>query len=178
MINACIGAHVAVTRFGDQHGIGANEALRFVKDYFHEPRIFLLPLGDGLCLWRRHDRSQFHDGAFGLRNNFLRDDKNVSVFKLHACFGGGICNLLREIVAAVNLRQTPQTQQAHIRIGGGNLLCRRAGVETLGHERRRGILREARGRFTCENGMRRKTERASRSNRGARSERCSTFSND
>ncbi len=89
MIHACIGADVAVMRFGNQHGVAANEASRFLKNNFNEARVFLLPLGDGLGLGRRRDGCQLNERALGLRDNFLRDDQNVAVFKVQPRFACG-----------------------------------------------------------------------------------------
>ena len=66
MVDSGIGADVAVTRFGNQHGIAANEAFRFVQDHFHKASVFLLPVGDDLRFWGRHDRFQIDDSTFSL----------------------------------------------------------------------------------------------------------------
>src|SRR6266852_138506 len=142
MIHARVGTDVAMACFGNQYRIAADETPRFIQDYFHEPRIPFLPFGDGLSLGRRLDRGQPDHRAFGLRNNLLRDDEDVAVFELHARFAGGICYLPGEIVATVDLRQSGQAKQAHIRIGSRGLLRRRAGYGTLGHERGIEILRD------------------------------------
>src|SRR5712692_284163 len=121
MIHARIGTDVAMACFGNQHGITADETPRFFQDYFHEPRVFLLPLGDGLSLGRRLDGGQPDHRAFGLRNNLLRDDEDVSVFELQARFAGGNCYLPGEIVAVANLRQAGQAKQTQTRIGTTSL---------------------------------------------------------
>ena len=177
MIDTRIGADVAVTRFGNQHGISANEATRFLQDYFHQTRIFLLPLGDGLCRWRRHDRFKVDDRAFSLRNDFLSNDENVPVFKTHVRFAGGNCYLSGEIVPAANLRHAGESKQAYVRIYAGGFFCGGARLGTLGHDRGRGILRELRRRFTCEKrNARKKNGRSLFSKRPSR--RCSTLGDD
>src|SRR5712692_805123 len=160
MIHARVGTDVAVACFGNQYRIAADETPRFIQDYFHEPRIPFLPFGDGLSLGRRLDRGQPDHRAFGLRNNLLRDDENVAVFELQARFAGGICYLPGEIVATVDLRQSGQAKQAHIRIGSRGLLRRRAGYGTLGHERGIEILRDTAKAFIC------KTKTPTLQNRG------------
>jgi len=124
MIDAGIGANEAVACFSDEHVVAANDAPRLLQDYFHETRILLLPLRDGLCLRRRLDGRQPDRRAFSLRNNLLCDDQDVAVFETYACFAGGICYLFGQIVAALNLRQSMQAKQAHIRMDNGGMLRR------------------------------------------------------
>src|SRR5260370_540505 len=137
MVHASIGTDIAVASFGNQHGIGADKAAGFFQDDFHKARVFLLPQRDGLRLGRRLDRFQLDDRAFSLRNNLLRDDEDVAVFKMHAHFAGSDCNLFGEIFAAANLGQSWHTDEAHIGIGSRSLFRRRAGYGTLGHTRRK-----------------------------------------
>ena len=143
MIDTGIGAHEAVACFGDQHVIAADDAPRLFQDYFHEPGIFLLPLCDGLRLERWPDCGQPDYGAFGLGNNLLRDDQDVSVFESDACFASSVCNLSGEIVAEMNLRQSRQAKQAYTRTDNGRVRRRRAGTGTFGHERGIEILRDS-----------------------------------
>src|SRR5260370_28478490 len=84
---------------------------------------------------------------------------------MHARFAGGICYVRGQIVAAVNLGQSGEAKQAHIRIRRRRLLRGRADYGTLGHERRIEILREPRRRFTCEKRDARKAKRAFASQR-------------
>src|SRR6266851_1860212 len=124
MVDTGIGADEAVARFGDQHVIAADDAPRLFQNYFHEPRVFLLPLRDGLRLERRPNRGQPDYGAFGLGDNFLRDDEDVAVFERDACFAGSVCYLSGEIVAEMNLRQSRQAKQAYARTDNGRVLRR------------------------------------------------------
>src|SRR6266851_2041914 len=122
MVDTGIGADEAVARFGDQHVIAADDAPRLFQDYFHEPRVLLLPLRDGLRLERWPDCGQPDYGAFGLGNNFLRDNEDVSVFESDACFACSVCYLSGEIVAEANLRQSGQAKQAYARADNGRVL--------------------------------------------------------
>ena len=122
MVDAGIGADEAVARFGDQHVIAADDAPRLFQNYFHEPGIFLLPLRDGLRLERRADCRQPDYGAFGLGDNFLRDDEDIAVFESDACFASSVCNLSGEILAEMNLRQSRQAKQAYTRTDNGRVL--------------------------------------------------------
>src|SRR6267154_3027116 len=124
MVDAGIGADEAVARFGDQHVIAADDAPRLFQDYFHEPRVLLLPLRDGLRLERRPDCRQPDYSAFGFGNNFLRDDEDVAVFERDARFACSVCYLSGEIVAEANLRQSGQTKQAYTRTGNRRVLRR------------------------------------------------------
>src|SRR5712691_8784827 len=149
MIHAGVGADVAMARFGYHHWIRANQAARLFQNYFHLPGIFLLPRTNGLSLRRRLDCCKLDDSTFGLRNYFLRDHEDVAILKTQTCFAGGIGYLFGEIVAAANLGQSGQANQAHIGACSPSLLCRWAGCETLGHVRGREILRDPAKAFTC-----------------------------
>ena len=122
MIDTGIGAHEAVACFGDQHVIAADDAPRLFQDYFHEPRVLLLPLRDGLRLERGPNCGEPDYGAFGLGNNFLRDDEDVAVFESDARFAGGVSYLSSEIVAELNLRQTGQAKQLYATTDNGRML--------------------------------------------------------
>jgi len=64
------------------------------------------------------------DRTFGLRNYFLRDNENVAVLKMQTRLASGIGYLFGEIVVAVNLGQSGQANQAHIRTRSASLLYR------------------------------------------------------
>src|SRR5258708_29077508 len=159
MVDARIGANETVACVGDQHVIAADDAPRLFQDYFHERSVLLLPLRDGLRLERRPDCRQPDYSAFGLGNNFLRDDEDVSVFESDACFACSVCYLSREIVAELNLRQSGQTKQAYTRTDSGRVRRRRAGTGAFGHNHGIEILRDPRRRFTYEKHRRKKNGR-------------------
>src|SRR5258708_33604658 len=150
MVDAGIGADEAVARFGDQHVIAADDAPRLSKDYFHEPGIFLLPLRDGLRLERWPDCGQPDYGAFGLGNNFLRDDEDVSGFETDARSAGSVYYLSGKIVAMLNLRQPGHAEQLHTGKESANKPRRWAGTGAFGHKHGIEILRDTAGAFICQ----------------------------
>jgi len=81
MIDTGIGAHEAVACFGDQHVIAADDSPRLFK-ITSRAEVLLLPLRDGLRLERGPDCGEPDYGAFGLGNNFLRDDEDVAVSRV------------------------------------------------------------------------------------------------
>ena len=122
MVDAGIGAHETVACFGNQHMIAANDAPRLLQDDFDGAGIFLQARGERESLRRRADGREPHDRTFGLGDNFLRDDEDVSVFERDACFARGGCNLSGQIVAQLNLRQSGQANQTEITAGDGRFL--------------------------------------------------------
>ncbi len=93
MVDAGVGADETVARFGDEDMIAPDDAPRLLQDDFDGAGIFLQARGERESLRRRANGREPHHRAFGLGDNFLRDDEKVAVFERDACSASGSCNL-------------------------------------------------------------------------------------
>jgi len=86
----------------------------------------------GLRLERRAGLSPADYGAFGLGDDFWRDDEDIAVFESDACSCEQRLQFVREIVAEMNLRQSRQAKQAYTRTDKTESASRMSGNGTFG----------------------------------------------
>ena len=115
MVHTCIRADETVMRLDDENPIRADDAARFAKNHLDKTRIVGKFFRQGNRLGGRLDRGQAQDAPFRFRNDFLRDDQNISAFKHDLRTPSGESRKSSQVVALANFRETGDEEERNRR---------------------------------------------------------------
>jgi hypothetical protein len=106
VVDSGVGADKTVSRLGDQHSFRAEHPDALVEHDLHHPRIRFgdEAAGDSHSLLAGSHIVEIDEPAFGLRNDLLRNDQDISCFEL-----GARGYQPAEVVAGPNLGQALDT---------------------------------------------------------------------
>ena len=95
----------------------------FAQDEFNEARVFVDSAGDLLRPVRRADGPQLHNAAFGLRNNLLCDNNDVTVAQFFSRGAKPSEDYSGKVVLGLDQRDTGKRDEAHRKLFGRNRWC-------------------------------------------------------